>query len=421
MPDGSGAALTASIPVVFPLAPGPDPKPRQTHEPAAPWAGNLQQVSAVVVQPALTQVRPLVRPVLRPVQASVLVSALVITDNIPGLPAVSGELPETAAFVRSARADRSLIRPPGVSLLPGMIADVVPASALISAQSPGTTSDLPVILDFVAPLSVSGQTPSNVVFLQAPTDAGAATRSQLLAAILSIPSATDAPLSAPGQARPLRIASIDPAAVLLAVAGSSPSMNATLAGPFSEAAPDVLTVSLSRPIDHAEGLATPAPPAAFVALAAVVSPEIARPTVENLPVTPLPGATNVLVRAPLSWTAARLRELTASLRETGYLVQPAARVEFKISRANVRYFYKDDAAPARELADVVGARLRDFTGFRPLPPPGTIEVWLKGDADLPDLAAVTSPDAVQTAPVEDPELLLLRDRLVEALRRGDHL
>ncbi|MGI9393836.1 MAG: hypothetical protein ACR2OY_04260 [Boseongicola sp.] len=56
-------------------------------------------------------------------------------------------------------------------------------------------------------------------------------------------------------------------------------------------------------------------------------------------------------------------------------IRPAA---FSISQTNVRYFHEDDQIAAQELASAVGARLRDFTDFQPLPEPGVIEVWLEG-------------------------------------------
>ena len=48
----------------------------------------------------------------------------------------------------------------------------------------------------------------------------------------------------------------------------------------------------------------------------------------------------------------------------------------------MRYFHPEDAAAARQLAAALGsgAEARDFTGLTRPARPGTLEVWLAGDA-----------------------------------------
>ncbi len=68
-------------------------------------------------------------------------------------------------------------------------------------------------------------------------------------------------------------------------------------------------------------------------------------------------------------------------------LQPAG---FTISRTNIRYFHDKDAQAARALALAIGGRLRDFTGFRPPPDPGVIEIWLAGTGTEQRAGRVTS-------------------------------
>jgi hypothetical protein len=75
---------------------------------------------------------------------------------------------------------------------------------------------------------------------------------------------------------------------------------------------------------------------------------------------------------------------------------------------------------ARAIADIVGARMRNFTTFSPRPPVGTVEIWLAGSAQRPTAARARAPATQQSTP-QDQALLLLRDKLVKSLRRGDHL
>lgn len=75
---------------------------------------------------------------------------------------------------------------------------------------------------------------------------------------------------------------------------------------------------------------------------------------------------------------AELQAVLARLRSEGFRVEEAVRVDFRISRTNVRFFHAEDADLADEVAGALSAVSRDFTDYRPTPPAGTIEIWLEG-------------------------------------------
>ena len=72
-------------------------------------------------------------------------------------------------------------------------------------------------------------------------------------------------------------------------------------------------------------------------------------------------------------------DVTAALQEEGFRVQDTGSVSYRISATHVRHYHPSDGDGAARVAEAVGGASRDFTGFRPLPPPGTIEVWLAGN------------------------------------------
>ena len=58
-------------------------------------------------------------------------------------------------------------------------------------------------------------------------------------------------------------------------------------------------------------------------------------------------------------------------------------VDFAVSRTHVRYYRDVDLAAAERVAALTGGQLRDFTGYSPLPPEGTVELWMKGAPEQP--------------------------------------
>ena len=227
----------------------------------------------------------------------------------------------------------------------------------------------------------------------------------------------------PGPATPIRIASNYPATTAFADVIESIKLDARLPGLFHELAPSVVFVSLPQsttPGDAPAALVSPEPLVSALANAPITRPAGLVDPAENVAAQAAIEGFDVLVHAPLSWSDTTLSELTAVLRATGYSIRSPVRVRFKISRDNVRYFHASDAEAAGALAAAFGASVRDFTDYKPAPRVGRIEVWLAGNSP-PRNAARPSAPAAQSTGSQGPALLLLRDKLVEILRRGDHL
>ncbi|WP_170330811.1 hypothetical protein [Ruegeria arenilitoris] len=70
--------------------------------------------------------------------------------------------------------------------------------------------------------------------------------------------------------------------------------------------------------------------------------------------------------------------VVADLTTTGHELSGTARVGFRVSQSNVRFYHRQDAAKAAALAEDAGALLRDFTGSKSKTPSGVVELWLAG-------------------------------------------
>ena len=93
---------------------------------------------------------------------------------------------------------------------------------------------------------------------------------------------------------------------------------------------------------------------------------------------PRANLVDVSLFVPTSVTGSAVREQQSALSETGYALSGTLRVNFAVSRTQVRYYHPEDLETSRRIANSIGADLRDFTEYQPSPPEGTIEVWLKG-------------------------------------------
>ncbi len=71
--------------------------------------------------------------------------------------------------------------------------------------------------------------------------------------------------------------------------------------------------------------------------------------------------------------------VVADLTTTGHELNATARVGFRVSQSNVRFYHRQDAAKAAALAKDAGALLRDFTGAKTKTPSGVVELYLAGD------------------------------------------
>lgn len=157
----------------------------------------------------------------------------------------------------------------------------------------------------------------------------------------------------------------------------------------------------------------------------LVSPEIDLLETGSKNALPDPAAISgilVHILAPSSLSDERLNSTSAMLEQAGYPLKDPARVGFTVSQNNVRYYHAEDASIAQALAEMVGGTARDFTSYSPSPPAGTIEVWMAGAKPARSSVAKAKPARVKKrAKRPDPDLNKLRNRLVNQLRRGDHL
>ncbi len=150
--------------------------------------------------------------------------------------------------------------------------------------------------------------------------------------------------------------------------------------------------------------------------AVFTTPETYRPPEDNNFALAFSGNYSIHVRAPSSLPEDQLDAFTSALRDTGFDVITPKRVNFTVSKNHVRFFYADDAEAAGMLAAAVDGIVRDFTDYRPSPPAGTIEVWLAGK----NLPRSTTRSASRPT-TQNPALTNLRNKLLQSLRRGDHL
>lgn len=128
-----------------------------------------------------------------------------------------------------------------------------------------------------------------------------------------------------------------------------------------------------------------------------------------------PDSLRVLVHYPGGVGSETVQGALSALRDAGFGEVGPVSARVSISRTNVRYFHDEDSAAAEHIAGLLGDRLagepplaRDFTYFNPPPSPGSIEIWLAGDA--PVRAAQPAGDDVTEQPLgatggtRDPEV-----------------
>lgn len=125
------------------------------------------------------------------------------------------------------------------------------------------------------------------------------------------------------------------------------------------------------------------------------------------------------VHAPATLSDTDIEEVAVALSEVGVETITPKPVDFTISETNIRYFYPADRAAAEGLAGALGARLRDFTGYSPSPPAGTIELWLagKGNATPKVVTRSAATKKVRRKP-QPSQADILKNRLIQQLRTG---
>lgn len=116
----------------------------------------------------------------------------------------------------------------------------------------------------------------------------------------------------------------------------------------------------------------PEPPVA-VELAALPGDDVQPPVASS-------GAEGAEFRlyAPNTLPQDAVDSVVADLTGTGHELNATARVGFRVSQSNVRFYHRQDAAKAADLAEDAGALLRDFTGANTKTPRGVVELYLAG-------------------------------------------
>lgn len=107
------------------------------------------------------------------------------------------------------------------------------------------------------------------------------------------------------------------------------------------------------------------------------------------PEEPVPAATTgvpsrVLVHVPTALPGPTAEAVIGAIRGAGYDTAQRIDISFPIGSTNIRYYYPEDRAAAEAMAAAIRAETgqeavaRDFTGFRPQPSAGTVEIFLAG-------------------------------------------
>ena len=137
------------------------------------------------------------------------------------------------------------------------------------------------------------------------------------------------------------------------------------------------------------------------------------------PVSPTTAGFILSVHAPATLSDTDIEEVAVALSEVGVETITPKPVDFTISETNIRYFHPADRAAAEDLAGALGARLRDFTGYSPSPPAGTIELWLagKGTATAKVVTRSAATKKVHRRP-QPSQADILKNRLIQQLRTG---
>lgn len=397
----AAASPAAVLPVVSqPVVSGATPEPMAA---PAPQIAEAVRPTSVAVAPARRQLPA--QPVglaadAPPGTQSAAVPAVALSDS--SLPVVATVAP-TAAAVPADPIGEDLFRP---SFPPSPARAEAPAqlSALSSDTFPTATG--PAQAPVVAALDlVLGQAfpPPEALAASVPDPANAASRMARLngASVVS----PDAVPAWEGSA-PRPSGGIAPAAFAgTAVAASSSPPLARFVAPLPVALP-----AQPAPVERPDGafnlaFAPPAPPP---------------PPLSVIGGESIPNGDTLFVRIAVPETVPEeeASELAGLLQEVGIGDGRINRVGFKVSETHIRFYHAEDAESASALGEIIGTEARDFTSFRPSPPDGTLEIFLAGDRTSPP-PRVAAPKRARPQPPD--EMTRMRDRIVNRLRRGEHL
>lgn len=159
-------------------------------------------------------------------------------------------------------------------------------------------------------------------------------------------------------------------------------------------------------------------------LPGVTEPPSVTAAADAAPAYPEPlSLLRVTILVPRTTNDAVADEIAEDLSLRGHDLAAIEPVDLKISQRNIRYFHDEDRGEAARLAEAYGARLRDFTSFRPTPEEGTLEIWLAGDA-LPRQPVARRAPVVEQAPPPQPRVIIIQrqptflDRITDVLGGG---
>jgi hypothetical protein len=384
-----------------------------------------------------------------------LVAGIFLLLGMPGLRTASE--PETPVEVAAVPTVSAPVgegtAAPTVSAPAGEVAAVVPPRAAVpsSATSPIVSVEVaarmsPPVLEgaAAAPPAVVSMRPSVAQAPQRPTDIPSEKPFDLTAAPPApAPSARDlvlgeapAAMAAPAilpATWPTASPPARPAAVSVALPDIPPAWGAGPSRPARGVAPRTIaanTGNATAPL--LPGASAPPLPVALPAGPSALTPLDAAPAVFAAPPAPpltpetgsdvrIPNGDALFVRivVPETVSDAEAEDLAGLLRTAGVADGRISRVAFKVNDTHLRFYHAEDAEAAAAVAELAGSEARDFTSFRPSPPEGTIEFFIAGDRTSPPPRAAAAPKRARPQPPD--ELTRMRDRIVNRLRRGEHL
>lgn len=131
------------------------------------------------------------------------------------------------------------------------------------------------------------------------------------------------------------------------------------------------------------------------------------------------SATVVLFAA--SGNDAVLSKGAKRLTDSGYVVANTLVAAQTLKQSQVRYFYEQDAGKAAAVAEALGIEVETLTDAQQLPAPGTLEVWLapaKAKAAKPTTKKKVAKAQSAPAPAEDPQVQMLKQKLLDELQKS---
>ncbi|MEW2917020.1 hypothetical protein AB1A64_08100 [Ruegeria sp. ANG10] len=266
------------------------------------------------------------------------------------------------------------------SFLPYELEPELFATRIALVDEISTTFDpLAISIDQIIPPQRAPSVSSQIVSLQSPVALEAAEDHQLPSILIQVPQ-PDRPLVGNPAERPLKVVSSDPSILLEDVALSPPT-------------PRALTLKqVPNPLDSTTAAALPAEDIA------------ALPGEDADPLKPsASGGASFRLYAPNKIPNDAVDSFVAELTTTGHELSGTARVGYKVSQSNVRFYHRQDAAKAAALAKDAGALLRDFTGSKSKTPTGVIELYLAGEglgqAPVKRVAKKSRRTTTQSSPV----------------------